>query len=170
MERDFARTLRGKISPRNLSVNVSKVMVGDFEHTRNNPSNWAPGASEEEDVNAHKCDQSLLCGLVLNTSDGSGDSNDKLAHRHTNGTEEQKIAASPLLNEIQTRESGSNVNAGSNHADDEGVLDTGVLEKGGTIVEDEVHTSELLESLECATGCEALSKAALEAVEVGSLS
>jgi hypothetical protein len=104
------------------------------ELASDNPSDWAPGASEKEDVDADECNQCLLGRLVVDTGNGSSDGNDELANGHTNSTEEQEVAATPLLNQVETRESGSNVDAGCDHGNDEGVAETSVLEEGSTIV------------------------------------
>jgi len=92
-----------------------------------------------------------------------------LPDSHTDGTEEEKVTATPLLDKVETGEGGSDVDAGSNHGDDEGVVDTGVLEEGCSVVENEVDTSELLEGLEGATSEKALAQVTTEAVEVGGL-
>jgi hypothetical protein len=99
-----------------------------------NPSNWTPGAGEEEDVDAYECDECLLSRLIVGTSDCSGDCDNELADSHTDGTEEEEVTATPLLHQVKTRESRGNVDAGCNHSDDEGVRETGVLEEGSTIV------------------------------------
>jgi hypothetical protein len=92
-----------------------------------------------------------------------------LADSHTNSTEKEKVAAAPLLDEIKTREGGGNVNTGSDHSDDERVVDSGILEERRSVVEDEVDTSELLKGLKSATSEKALSQVTAEAVEVGGL-
>lgn len=137
--------------------------------TSNDPGNWTPRAGEEEDVDADECDQGLLGSQVLNTSDSTGNSDDELADSHTDGTEEEEVAATPLLDEVETWKGGGDVDARGNHSDNKGVLDTRVLEEGSTIVEDEVDTSELLKRLERTTSCKTLSKVTTEAVGVGGL-
>lgn len=134
-----------------------------------NPGDWAPRAGEEEDVDADKCNQSLLGRHVVNTSNGTSNGDNELADSHTDGTEEEEVAATPLLNKVETREGRGDVDARGNHSDNEGVLDARVLEERGSVVEDEVDTSKLLKRLEKATGRETLAKVATEAVEVGSL-
>ena len=88
---------------------------------------------------------------------------------HTDGAEKEKVAATPLLDKVETGEGRGDVDAGSNHGDDEGVVDAGVLEEGCSVVEDEVDTSELLKGLEGATSEKALAQVTAEAVEVGGL-
>jgi hypothetical protein len=48
---------------------------------------------------------------------------------------EQEVAATPLLDEVETGEGRSNVDAGCNHGNDERVAKAGILEEGGTIVD-----------------------------------
>jgi hypothetical protein len=144
----------------------------DFQRedfTGDDPGYGTPGAGEEEDVDTDKSNQKTLDRQVLGSNDSTSNGNDELADSHANGTEEQKLAATPLLDEPQTGNSRSNVDAGSDHGNDEGVLDTSVLEEACAVVEDEVDASQLLETLKKTAGCETLAKVALEAVEVGSL-
>jgi hypothetical protein len=79
------------------------------DFTSDDPGDGSPGAGEEEDVDADECDQSLLGSQILNASNGTGDSDDELADRHTDSTKEQKVAATPLLNEVKTGEGRGNV-------------------------------------------------------------
>lgn len=171
MERDLARTFNGKISPvtthatRSLVSNwVIKTWNDEFEHTR------TPRACEEENVDTHERDESLLGGQIIDAGSGTGNSNDKLAHCHTDSTEEEKIATTPFLNHVKARQSGCNVDARRNQTDGEAVRDTRVLEEGSTVVEDEVDTSKLLERLQQTTSRKTLSEGALEAVGIGGLS
>lgn len=135
----------------------------------NDPSDWAPRAGEEEDVNADECNKSLLGRLVVDAGNGTRDGDNELADSHTDGTEEQEVAATPLLDEVEAREGGSDVDSRCDHADSEGVAETGVLEERSSIVEDEVDTSQLLKRLEETTSKKTLAKAALEAIDVSSL-
>ena len=92
-----------------------------------------------------------------------------MADGHADGAEEEEVAATPLLDEVETGDGGGDVDAGGNHADDKGVLDTRVLEEGCSVVEDEVDTGKLLERLKQATSQQALAEVATEAVEVRGL-
>jgi hypothetical protein len=169
MERDLARTLRGKISP------VTTQATGPQEEA----TVWAVsgcsikkivlGVLTEEDVDADEGDQCLLSYNVLDANAGTNTSNDELADSHANGAEEQKRATTPSLNEVKTRNSRSDVDGGGDHRNSERVRDAGTLEERGAVVEDEVDTSELLESLEEAASCETLAKVAAEAVKVRGL-
>jgi hypothetical protein len=124
---------------------------------------------KEEDVNTDEGNKSLLGGLVGDRLE-TNSSNDKLTNSHTDGSEEQELSSAPLLNQVQTRESGGDVDARSDQTDSEAVTDSRLLEERRTIVEDEVDTTQLLESLKTTTGSETLAKVALEAVNVAGLS
>ena len=136
-------------------------VVSDFSIDR-----MVAGMLTEENVDADEGDQSLLSYNVLDANAGTDTSNDELADSHANGTEEQKRATTPSLNEVETGESRGDVNSGGDHRDGERVRDAGTLEERSAVVEDEVDTGELLESLEETASRETLSKVAAEAVEV----
>jgi hypothetical protein len=97
-------------------------------------------------------------------------SNDKLTNSHTNGSEEQELSSSPSLNQVQTRESGGDIDTRGDQTDSEAVTNTRLLEEGSSIVEDEVDTTQLLESLKTTTGSKTLAEVSLEAVDVAGLS
>lgn len=97
-------------------------------------------------------------------------SNDKLADSHTDSAKEQELSSAPSVDQVQTGESGGDVDAGGDQTDGETVADTRVIEEGSSVVEDEVDTSQLLKSLKTTTGGETLTKVALEAVDVAGLS
>ena len=120
----------------------------------------------EENVDADEGDQSLLCHNIFDADAGTNTSDNELADSHSNSAEEQKRATSPSLNEVKTRKSRGDVNSGGNHRNGERVRDAGTLEERSAVVEDEVDTSELLESLEETASSKALAKVAAEAVEV----
>ena len=90
-------------------------------------------------LHAYESDESLLGRLVcdwLETNSG----NDKLADSHTNGSEEQELSSAPSIDQVQTGESGGNVDARGDQTDGETVTDARLLEEGGSVVEDEVDT------------------------------
>ena len=120
-------------------------------------------------LHADEGDESLLGGFVGGWLE-TNSSNDKLADSHTNGSEEQELSSAPSINQVQTGESGGDVDARGDQTDGETVGDTRVLEEGSSVVEDEVDTSQLLKSLKTTTGGETLAKVALEAVDVAGLS
>lgn len=138
-------------------------LTGDY------PGHWAPRACEEENVDTDERDGGVLSRQVGDWSDSADDGNDELADGHTSSAEEQKVAATPSLDEVETGKGGTDVDAGRDHGDDEWLGETRTLEVGGTVVEDEVDTGELLQSLETTASDEALENVALEAVKVGGL-
>ena len=54
---------------------------------------------------------------------------------HSSSAEQKETATTPLLDEVKTREGRCNVDAGSDHGDDEGVLDARVQEERCTVVD-----------------------------------
>ena len=54
----------------------------------NDPGTWSPRAGEEEDVDAHEGDESLLTGQVIGTNTSADTSNNKLAYSHADSPHE----------------------------------------------------------------------------------
>ena len=93
------------------------------------PRNRTPRACKEENIDTDEGDQSLLRCKIVDSSDSTRDSNDELANTHADGAKEEKVAAAPGLNHIQTRERGQNVDGRGNHTDDKGVSYARILEE-----------------------------------------
>lgn len=66
---------------------------------------------------------------------------------HSDGTPQEKRTATEFINSPQTGKGGHNVDDGGDDGNGEGILNTGVLEVLCSVVEDEVNSRELLESL-----------------------
>lgn len=73
---------------------------------------------------------------------------DEEAHHHPGGTDHQRLSATTLLDDVETAEGTETVDRAENELGDVAVLETGGSKDGGTEVEEEVDTSELLTSLE----------------------
>lgn len=136
--------------------------------TSDDPCTRSPRAGKEEDVDADERDESLLGGLVGDRHE-TDSSNDKLTNGHTDGSEEQELSSTPLLDQVQTREGGGDIDARSDQTDGETITDSRILEERRSIIEDEVDTAQLLESLKTTTGSEALAEVALKAIDVAGL-
>lgn len=137
------------------------------------PGTGPPGASEEKDVDADEGNHGSD-GVGVLAIDGTDDGDNELTDDHAQSTPEEQGAATELLDGVEGDGGGQDVDDGSDHAQQEGVLDCAQLsEEGGTEVEDEVDTSPLLHHLkrgtedgttEVAVGVEDV---ATEAVEPG---
>jgi len=103
---------------------------------------------------------------VLAGGSGSEDSNNELGDAHSHGTPQKNRSATPLVDGIKTREGRADVDARGDKRDNERVMESRILEELSTVVEDEVDTSQLLQTLEQTSGQETLSNATLEAVDV----
>lgn len=101
--------------------------------TGDDPGARTPGAGEEEDVDADEDNEDLVCNERV--GGGTDDGDEELAESHANGTHQKERATTPLLNEVETGEGGDRVDDVGGHGDEEGVLDTGGLEEGGTVVD-----------------------------------
>jgi hypothetical protein len=58
-----------------------------------------------------------------------------LRDAHSNGTEHEERATTPLLDHVETWEGGDDVDDVGDEGDYEGVLDAGVLEEGCAVVD-----------------------------------
>ena len=111
---------------------------------KNLPGNWPPGGSKEEDIDAYKCNASLLSLEIIDNNIAlcilaSGCCaqyrNNKLRDSHTDSSPEEKRASAPFVNCVKAGEGRGNVYATGNHTDDKGILNTRVLEKLCSVVE-----------------------------------
>lgn len=122
------------------------------------PRTGSPGGGEEEDEDGDEGDlgvdgadvvsQHLLAFWVrgvevslVETDGHAHTSDDELADKHTEGTNDQDCAATESLDSPEGERSREDVDDGKDHGHKERVLDgTGGLEEGGRVVEDEVDT------------------------------
>lgn len=65
----------------------------------------------EEDVDAYEGNSGLLGGKIGRTGYRSSDRHNELADTHANCSHKQQVAATHLLNEVETRECGCHVHA-----------------------------------------------------------
>lgn len=91
----------------------------------------APGAGEEEDVDAdegnHGLDGSVGAG------DSSDDGNDELADNHAKSTPDEQRSSSNLLHRPEGDGGGADVDEGGDEGDQEGVVDSSeLLEEGSS--------------------------------------
>jgi hypothetical protein len=70
-----------------------------------------PARSEEENVDAHESNRRPLRSKVRRAGHSASNGNDELADGHANGAHKQEIAATHLLNEVETWESRCDVDA-----------------------------------------------------------
>lgn len=130
-----------------------------------NPGTRTPGRGEEEDVDGDQGNLSVDSRDVVGKSataairvglvetDGDTDNgDDELTDEHTESTEDEKRTTTVLLNSVERKRSGEDVDEGEDERHQESVADsTGGLQEGGGEVEDEVDTSPLLHHLERST-------------------
>lgn len=120
--------------------------------TNDDPGDWAPGGSEEGDVDTHEGDEDFLAGEIAVGEGDTADGDDVFTEAHTDGTDEEKPSTTETFNTPDTREGHSDVDDVGGDRNEEGVGDTRALEERRTEVEDEVDTGELLPALERHTG------------------
>lgn len=85
----------------------------------------------------------------------TGDGNDELGQRHTGGTSQQDVSSTNDFHQQDTGNSRTNVDDVGGQGSGE-TVDTSRLEESSTEVENEVDTSQLLESLNKNTGGQSL--------------
>lgn len=103
------------------------------QFTGDDPGDGAPGASEEEDVDAHEGDEDLVRDVGVDGCADDGD--DELRDAHSDSTEHEQRTTTPFLDHVETGEGGDDVDDACDQGDDEGVLDAGVLEEGCAVVD-----------------------------------
>ena len=67
--------------------------------------------------------------------------------KHQESTSNQRLAATKVLNNIQTTESADEVDSTQDGGSDEAVANADRIEDGGSIIEEKVGTGQLLQSL-----------------------
>jgi hypothetical protein len=142
------------------------------DFTGDDPCNGTPGGGEEGDVDADESDQNLLPGQVLGRNRDTDDGDQVLANAHAEGTNQQQSPTTKPLHAPHAGESHEHVDDVGGDGDQERIGNTRVLEKDGTVVENEVDTGELLPSLDEDTSEgteEDFVVGDAEAVDVGSL-
>ena len=129
------------------------TVFGGEELGNDGPDDGTPGRSVEKNEERGD-DNHALAGSggvlrVLNVEHKVSDGGeDHKADEHQGSTSNEGLAATKVLNNVETTKGGSKVDSSENDLSDERVGDTGTLEDGGTIVEEVVGASELLQSLE----------------------
>lgn len=98
------------------------------EFTSNDPGDRAPGAGEEEDVDAHEGDSGFLCRQFGCASYCTSNRNDELTDAHADCAHEKKVATAKLFDHVQSREGGGDVHSVCDALNDERVLETSILE------------------------------------------
>lgn len=121
--------------------------------TDNDPSGRTPSGSEEGNEDAAEGNQDVLGSAGVGSD--TGDGNDELRQRHTGGTSQQDVSSTNDFHQQDTWDSRTDVdNVGGQRSGE--TVDTSGLEESGTEVENEVDTSQLLESLNKNTGRQSL--------------
>ena len=109
--------------------------VGREDLTGDDPRDGTPGGREAGDGGADKGNERLLTGLVLGGDGDTDDRDEVLADTHDGGTVEEERAATEPLDTPHTRKGHEHVDDVGGDRDQEGVLDTRVLEEGRAVYE-----------------------------------
>jgi len=126
-----------------LGTNVEREdLTGD------DPGDRTPCGSEECNVDANESDQNLLSGRVRSRDRDADDGDQELANAHPGGTDQEQPPTTEPLDAPHPRKCHKHVDDVGGDGDQEGVLNTRILEEDGAVVEDEVDTGELLPRLD----------------------
>ena len=117
----------------------------------NNPRTWAPGGSEEGDVETDEGDHSRDSSIIMFFSlagRNTNDADDELHDDHSCASDDEDFAATEAFDDPEGEWGRADVDEGRNERNEEGVRDRAEGgEEDGSEVEDEVDTSQLLHHL-----------------------
>lgn len=107
--------------------------------------NWKRRA---HNINANESNENLLPRDVVDWNGNAYDSHNILADAHAKGTDEEKATATKAFDTPYCWYGHCNVYDIRGDIDQERALDSRILEESGSIIEDEIDSSELLPSWE----------------------
>lgn len=128
------------------------AVASGVELSNDSPDERTPSGGESDDKEAGENDEDVAGGGGAGRVDGVEDKVtdkrvDEEAHGHPQGTNDEGLAAANILDNPETGDSAANVDGTKNDLGNVRVLETGGLEDGGSVVEEEVGTSKLLARL-----------------------
>lgn len=135
------------------NTHAGGAVAGWVEFTDNSPDDRSPGGCEADNEEAGKHDQCSTSlgsgrrvGLVERVvSDGSENHE---ADEHPDGTTNQRLATTIVLDNVETDDGNTKVDASQDHLSHVTVVKTGRCKNGVAVVEDEVGTGKLLQRLQ----------------------
>lgn len=83
---------------------------------------------------ADESDECSLSCLVPDADSRTDPRHDELADSHSSGAEQKQRTAAPGFDHVQAGKCGAGVHSRCDHGDDKGVLETGSLKEGGTVL------------------------------------
>lgn len=115
------------------------TVLGREQFGADSPDHGTPGhgvgGDEETGDNNHALTRSGSVFGVLNVQhEVANRSEDHEANKHESSTSDERLATTEVLNNVETTESGTEVNSTKNDLGDEAVGDTGTLEDSGTLL------------------------------------
>lgn len=136
------------------NTHADSAVLEGVHLTTDSPDNRTPGGSEADNEEAgednHGNTGRVRGGVVVQdlVTDGGPDHE---ADKHPSGTVHQTLAATVVLDDVQTRKGHTKVDSTENDGGDVRVAQTDTLEDTGSVVEDEVGTGQLLQRLQSNT-------------------
>lgn len=128
-------------------------ITGRVEFTDNRPDDRSPGGCKTNDEEAGEDNQGgtglgggRRIGLVERVVSNCCKNHE--ADEHPDSTSDQRLAATKMLNNVETDNGNTKVDTGHNHLSDVAVVQSSRRENGVAVVEDEVGTGELLKRLQ----------------------
>lgn len=115
------------------------TVLGREQFGADSPDHGTPGhgvgGDEETGDNNHALTRSgSVFGVLDVQHEVANRSEDHEANKHESSTSDERLATTEVLNNVETTESGTEVNSTKNNLGDEAVGDTGTLEDSGTLL------------------------------------
>ena len=135
-------------------THAGSTVTEGIHFTADSPDDGTPGGGEADDEETGEDDHGDTGGVrsrVDVKNRVTDRSPDQEADEHPSSSSHQTLAASVVLDDVQTGQGHTKVDGTQNDLSDVRVAQTHTLEDGGTVVEDEVGTGQLLQRLETNT-------------------
>jgi hypothetical protein len=133
------------------NTHADSAVLEGVHLTTDSPDNRTPGGGESDNEEAGEHNHNNTSGVVgrVGVQDLVADRGpDQEADEHPSGTVHQTLAATVVLDNVKTGKGHTEVDSTEDDGGDVGVAQSNTLEDTGSVVEDEVGTSQLLEGLE----------------------
>lgn len=133
------------------NTHADSAVLEGVHLTTDGPDDGTPGGGEADNEETgeenHDDTGSVVGGVVVQdlVADGGPDHE---ANEHPGATVHQTLAASVVLDDVETGEGHTEVDNTQNDGGNVGVAETDTVEDTGSVVEDEVGTGKLLEGLQ----------------------
>lgn len=121
--------------------------------TDNSPDEWTPCRCKSSNEQAREDNQDVarsrrLGGISLVQGEVAHETVHHEAHKHPQSSDDEGVAATALLDDPETADGARHVDSTQDDLRDVGVTETGGLEDGCSVIEEEIRSGELLAGLQ----------------------